>query len=121
MRSCCIQPTMPGLMCNILAISSRNVCQCDRLKKQAAPVEAKEFLSLEVVEEESLDEELITSATQWQVGSTFEEIDIEVREEFPGMRDPAVCNQLSKLFAVRSEKGCTQTEFQFCSFNAHPY
>jgi hypothetical protein len=37
-----------------------------------APVEAKEFLSLEVVEEERLNEELISLAMKWYIGSTFQ-------------------------------------------------
>jgi hypothetical protein len=63
---------MPGLMCDGLSVCSRNICQCDHAKKQATPVEAKEFLSLEVVEEERLNEELISSTTKWYVGSTFQ-------------------------------------------------
>jgi hypothetical protein len=63
---------MPGLMCDGLSVCSRNVCQCDYAKKQTAPVEAKEFLSLEVVAEERLNKELISAMTKWYVGGTFQ-------------------------------------------------
>jgi hypothetical protein len=59
-------------MCNGLSVRSRDVGQCDYAKKQTAPVEAKEFLSLKVVEEERLNEELISATTKWYVGSAFQ-------------------------------------------------
>jgi hypothetical protein len=113
-----IQSSLPCIKCDHFPIGSQNVGQSYYPKEQAAPVESEEFLSLEIIQCEGLDEILIATAVQSKIWSPFNKFNIQILKNPPGVGDPTVRSQLPETFIVRQKERSTKTQFQFCSFHA---